>query len=215
MPETDGVCEYWDPTDCAGSVHCPLRCPRFVDREGTPWVVRPAGDDDREALFEMYDDFDPTERAQGVPPRKRPRIETWIDGLLEEGCNFVVAGEDGVVGHALYTPTDDAEPEFAVFVHQDYQERGIGTEVSEHVLATAAVGDRDALTLVVDPNNGAARRLYDRLGFEPIEQLRYERRGRRTDHLRMRRPLSTADAIDRRRPPTVGEGWRPERGPTA
>lgn len=171
--------------------------------------------DDRAALIEMYDDFDPTERAQGVPPRKRPRIESWLDDLLAEGCNFVVADADRVVGHALYTPTDDEEPEFAVFAHQDYQERGIGREVSEHVLATAAVGDRDALTLVVDPTNRAARRLYDRLGFEPVEQSRYERRGRRPDHLRMRRSLSLGDALDRRRPPEVGEGWRADQERTA
>ncbi|WP_415383061.1 GNAT family N-acetyltransferase [Halosimplex sp. TS25] len=204
MSDSDDACTYWAPTECEGSIHCPPRCPRFVDTEGDRWVVRPPTADDRDALVDMYDDFAPGERAQGLPPRNRSRIVDWLDGLLEEGCNFVVVGQERVVGHALYTPTDDAEPEFAVFVHQDYQHRGIGTEVSEHVLATAVVGDRNALTLVVQPGNRPARRLYDTLGFKAVEDVSYTQTGRPRSVLRMRRPLdSSADTVSCRHPPLV------------
>ncbi|QLH79800.1 GNAT family N-acetyltransferase [Halosimplex rubrum] len=205
MTDADGTCTYWAPEECEGTAHCPPRCPRFVDAAGEAWVVRPATAADRAALVEMYDDFAPGEQAQGLPPRHRPRLEEWVDDCLEDGCNFVVTGEDGPVGHALYTPTDAAEPEFAVFVHQDYQGRGIGTEVSKHVLAAAAVADRDALTLVVEPTNRAARHVYDELGFETESEASFEG-GRRMGAVRMRRPLDAGSTALFRHPPVVRNG---------
>ena len=210
MDQSDRVCRYWEADECEGTVHCPPRCPRFVDREGTPWVIHPATDEDREALVAMYDDFAPDQAAQGLPPRRRSRITGWLDDVLAAGCNFVVSGEAGIVGHALYTPTDDEVPEFAVFVHQDYQGRGIGTEVSKHVVATAAVADREALTLIVDPDNRTARHLYEKLGFEIVEQVSFEQRGRRTETLRLRRPLDERDLIDFQHLPIVGTDHRDE-----
>ncbi|WP_436931540.1 N-acetyltransferase family protein [Halosimplex halobium] len=204
MTDADGTCTYWAPTECEGSAHCPPRCPRFVDRTGEAWVVRPATGEDREALVAMYDDFAPGEQAQGVPPRHRPRLEDWIDDCLDDGCNFVVEGDEGPVGHALYTPTDAAEPEFAVFVHQDYQDRGIGTEVSKHVVATAAVADRDALVLVVEPDNRAARHVYDELGFETESEPSVAGGG--LGAVRMRRPLDTEATPPFCHPPVVRNG---------
>ncbi|MFB6140271.1 MAG: N-acetyltransferase family protein [Halosimplex sp.] len=204
MRDADRTCAYWDPSNCEGSPHCPPRCPRFVDDAGEAWVVRPGSEANEPALVDMYDDFALGQRAQGLPPRGRDRIEGWLDDCLAEGCNFVVDGGDRLVGHALYTPTDAAEPEFAVFVHQDYQDRGIGTEVSKHVLAAAAVADRDALELVVEPTNRAARRVYDRLGFETVAEPSFEG-GRRVGALRMRRSLAT-DTAALCHPPVVRNG---------
>lgn len=201
MHESDAACQYWAPSGCDGSVHCPPRCPRFVDGDGSAWVVRAATDDDRTALVEMYDDFAPTDRAQGLPPRTRSRIDSWVTDRLDDGCNFLVTGEAGVAAHALYTPTDGPEPEFAIFVHQEYQGRGVGTELSKHVLAAAAVGDRDALTLVVEPENRTARRLYDTLGFETVEDHSVGDRG--FTSLRMRRPLGPDAVSDFRNWPPV------------
>ncbi|WP_459194802.1 GNAT family N-acetyltransferase [Halosimplex sp. J119] len=217
MSDIGRTCSYWSPADCEGSRHCPPRCPRFIDAEGDHWVVRPPTADDRDALVEMYDDFAPGERAQGLPPHTRSRIEDWVDDCLERGCNFVVTSDDRVVGHALYTPTDDPEPEFAVFVHQDYQHRGVGTEVSKHVLAAASIANRDALTLVVEPHNRAARELYDTLGFETVGEPSYDRTGRPTGVLRMRRPFdSPDDTVALRQPPLVrGDMPRPGSDPAA
>ena len=199
MSNSEETCRYWAPSECERTVHCPPRCPRFVDSKGDVWVIRTATDADETALVDMYDDFAPGERAQGLPPRTRTRIESWVADRLEDGCNFVVVGDDRIVGHALYTPTDVAEPEYAVFVHQSVQGRGIGTELSKHVLATAAVGDRDALELVVEPDNRAARKLYDTLGFETVEE-RSISGGQRMGAIKMRRrlgPSAQAEFLDR------------------
>jgi RimJ/RimL family protein N-acetyltransferase len=206
MSEDSAVCRYWTPAECEGSAHCPPRCPRFVDREGHPWVVRPFEPGDRDALVGTYEEFPPGDRAQGIPPRGRDCIEDWLDTVLTEGCNFVAVADGTVGGHALYTPTDDPVPEFAVFVHRDHQDRGLGTELSRQILATAATAEREALTLVVKPSNRAARRLYDRLGFETAEEFTADRAVGRPAAIRMRRPLEEPTTVEYRQPPVVRSG---------
>jgi len=202
-PTTTGErCQFWNPSECEGSPHCPSRCPRFVDREGVPWSVVPADDSDIDALVGMYDDFDPGQRAQGLPPRNRGRIEKWLRDVFEEGCHFVARSPDRIVGHAFYAPTADPEPEFAVFVHQSVQNRGIGTELGRHVVATSGAADREALTLVVDRHNRAARAVYERLGFETVAELGGDRPGQ-TVSLRMRLPLSRSNTLAVQSPPAV------------
>lgn len=49
------TCPAWDNSNCVRSVHCPPRCPRFVDDEETPVLIRPHGPDRRDAVLAMYD----------------------------------------------------------------------------------------------------------------------------------------------------------------
>lgn len=203
MTDTDDVCSHWRPADCEGSVHCPPRCPRFVDRTGEPWVIRPTSKQERGGIVQLYDD-EPLERLP-CGARKRPQLRNLVDKLLTEGCNFVVTGNDRVVGHALYNPTDDLEPECKVFVHREYRNRGIGTALSKHVVATAAAADRSALTITVDPGNRRARELCDALGFKIIEQFSYEQRDSKTGIMRMRLPLSKAVSFDAQGAPAFTE----------
>lgn len=185
----------WDHTDCEGSIHCPPRCPRFVDKTGTTLLVRPYGPDDYDALVAMYGKFDPTQRAQGLPPQTPARLESWLEIVLEEGTHLVAGLGGRIVGHAFYTPVDHEEPELAVFVHQAFHDRGIGTELCKHVIAFAADGGHDALVLDVEKHNRAAVHVYRTLGFEPAD-----RRGR---ELHMRLPLSDPIAIQVQRPPAA------------
>lgn len=208
MHQSEPVCTCWDASECEGTVHCPPRCPRFVDRRGTAWIVRPADESDRGALVEMYDDFASEDVTQGLPPRTRRRIERWLDGLFADGCNFVASRHGTVAAHAVYTPTDEPEPEFAVFVHQRYQGRGLGTEVSKHAIATAAAADRTALGLLVAADNRRAKRLYRRLGFQVEDRPSFEGDGHSVEPIAMRRPLDERP-VEYQHPPVA----RPERSP--
>ena len=51
-------------------------------------------------------------------------------------------------------------------VRHEYQGRGLGTALLEHVLRAGASRGADRATLEVRRSNGPARRLYERLGFE-------------------------------------------------
>lgn len=192
-------CGYWDPSGCVGSPECPPRCPRFVDKTGRPLTIRDYRPEDRAALEAMYRSYGTDHRAQGLPPLTDSRIERWLDTLLEEGRNVVavdVRGDDppenradgdpsgsgGIVGHAVYTPRDDPEPELAVFVHPDDHDRGIGTECCRQVIARAAADGREAIVLSVERTNRRALAVYRHLGFEAVE-------GKGTE-MRMRLPLS-------------------------
>ncbi len=199
------TCEAWAPDECEGTPHCPPRCPRFVDKIGDTWTIEPVGTSGRDALSAMYRDFDPGERAQGLPPIGEERIDSWLDGLLVDGCNFVARAGERVVGHAAYVASADAEPELAVFVHQDYQGRGIGTELCRHLIATAAAADRDALVLEVEPANRQAIAVYEKLGFERVEERSADDPLRRSLSFEMRLPLWDSRVTDTQNPPIVGD----------
>ena len=51
-------------------------------------------------------------------------------------------------------------------VRVDFRGRGLGTALLEHVLQAGASRGAERATLEVRRSNGAARRLYERLGFE-------------------------------------------------
>ncbi|MDS0243851.1 MULTISPECIES: GNAT family N-acetyltransferase [unclassified Haloferax] len=165
---TSGADGVWDASRCAGTPHCPPRCPRFVSEDGRALVVRLYDEADRDALGEMYRDYDPDARSMGLPPADEAHIAAWLSTLVERGRNFVAVADAGIVGHAAYVASDDPEPELAVFVHQDSHDRGIGTELCRHALADAADADREALVLHVAPENQRAVHVYRELGFEAV-----------------------------------------------
>lgn len=194
---TDIVCEGWNANECEGTIHCPARCPRFVDKLGARWTIRPAVREDAAPLAEMYEGFETADRAQGLPPVTRGRRAEWIESMLTEGSDVVAERDGELYGHAMYTPTDAARPELAVFVHPAMQGRGVGTELCRHVVADAAAADREGLELHVESGNRVARRVYRRVGFEVAE-----RRG----DLRMELDLDDPVATEVRWPPLVREG---------
>ena len=194
---TDIVCEGWNANECEGTIHCPARCPRFVDKLGARWTIRPAVREDAGPLAEMYEGFGLSDRAQGLPPANHGRLTDWIDTMLTEGSNVVAERGGEVFGHAMYTPTDADRPELAVFVHPDMQGRGVGTELCRHVIADAAVADRETIELYVERSNRVARNVYRKVGFTLVD---------RQGDLRMELPLDDPAATEVQWPPFVREG---------
>ena len=117
--------------------------------------------------------------------------------MLREANNVVAERDGELLGHAMYTPTDAAVPELAVFVHPAAQDRGVGTELCRHVIADAAAAGREGLELHVETGNRAARSVYRTVGFEVVE-----RRG----DLRMKLDLDDPVATEVRWPPLAREG---------
>ncbi|WP_135828097.1 GNAT family N-acetyltransferase [Halorussus halobius] len=136
----------------------------FADREDRDVAVRPYEDADFEPLVEMYADFDPADRAQGIPPATESRIRDWLEVLLE-GLNVVAWHGDRAVGHATLVPDEDAY-ELAIFVHQDYQRAGIGSELIRVLLGHGQANDVEKVWLTVERWNHAAVNLYESVGFE-------------------------------------------------
>jgi RimJ/RimL family protein N-acetyltransferase len=157
------ACTGWTNADCAGTPYCPPRCPRFYDRAGTPLLVRPLRAEEVDRVVDMYVAIEST--ALGLPPGTRAGVETWLGRLRERGWNLVAWDGDRAVGHLGVSPTAGDAPEFVVFVRDDYQGRGVGTELVEAAVAYAAAGDYEALSLTVDPANRTAVSVYANVGF--------------------------------------------------
>lgn len=170
-PIADG-CSGWDNARCQGTPLCPPRCPRFVDKRGTPLLVRPLDNAsvDEAALSALYD-CESAARSTSYPPYATPwAIEDWLDGLRARGWNVVALDGDRVVGHAVFTPADAAVPEFGVFVDPAYRSRGIAGELLRHAIAHAAVAGRDAITMAVQRENRAMRSIAVDHGFEAVRR---------------------------------------------
>lgn len=148
----------------------------FADREGRTVEIRPydPGGGDYESLVSMYLDFDPADRAQGIPPGRENRIRDWLDNILDGDCLNVVAWDgDDAAGHATLVPDDDAY-ELAIFVLQKYQKAGIGTNLMEVLLGYGSANDVELVWLTVERWNRAAVSLYKKIGFETSDAESFE-----------------------------------------
>ncbi|AGB38120.1 GNAT family N-acetyltransferase [Natronococcus occultus] len=133
---------------------------------------------------EMYVEFDPTDRAQGIPPTGAERIRNWLETIAENSVNVVARHGEDVVGHAVLVPdvddpesvedVEDVEWELAIFVLQAYQESGIGTQLLKHLLGHASELGIQYVWLTVERWNAPAIALYERVGFEPTGTENFE-----------------------------------------
>lgn len=144
--------------------------------DGTEIEIRAydGSEQEREALVEMYRDFDAADRAQGIPPGSESRIREWLGSILESDCHNVIAWSgDDAAGHATLVP-DDGSYELAIFVNQPYQGIGIGTELIETLLGHGAENDVERVWLSVERWNRAAIGLYKKVGFETSDAESFE-----------------------------------------
>ena len=154
----------------------PVPPTEFTDREDRTVEIRPY--DGSEAAYEslvgMYDDFDPSDRAQGIPPGGEKRIREWLDAILAGDCHNVIAWcGDEVAGHATLVPDGDAY-ELAIFVHQEYQRAGIGTHLIRGLLGHGQAEGVEKVWLTVERWNRAAVSLYKKIGFETSDAESFE-----------------------------------------
>lgn len=147
----------------------------FTDREEREITVRPYEESDYESLEAMYVDFDPADRAQGIPPSGEKRVAAWLETLLGSDTHNVVAVHDGdVVGHATLVPDGNEAYELAIFVHQHYQRAGIGKHLIRALLGHGAEQGIEKVWLTVERWNRAAAGLYQDVGFVTCGSQRFE-----------------------------------------
>jgi RimJ/RimL family protein N-acetyltransferase len=152
----------------------PVDLAKGVDRAGRPFRIRPLASGDRQKLQHFYEAFEPKRSAQGLPPAESERIEAWLEAILARGIHLIVISADEVVGHGFVTPTPTPGiGEYAVFVQQDRRGNGMGTELSRAVVDTARNAGLRGLWLSVEPENRAAIRAYEKVGFEFVGSTRY------------------------------------------
>jgi diamine N-acetyltransferase len=136
------------------------------DKAERPFVVRLLQPEDRAALDEFYEIFEPKRAAQGLPPSGRDRVTRWLDGVLSEGVHMIAESDGELVGHGLLMPSGrPGVSEWAIFLAEEHRGHGIGTEMNRLAIEVArALGDRK-LWLSVEPHNRPAVRSYEKVGY--------------------------------------------------
>ena len=150
---------------------------QFDDREGRPIEIRTLGEDPDglAALVEMYDDYDPADRAQGIPPVGEDAVRDWLETLLDgESYNVVAWDGTAAVGHATLVAGADRGYELAIFVHQPYQGAGIGTRLLRTLLGHGVESGVETVWLTVERWNRSAIALYEKVGFETQSSESFE-----------------------------------------
>ena len=106
-------------------------------------------------------------------------VETWWAELAgrPRRAYLLLDGEGGVEGYAGLDHGGDVADVMTVAVVPAHRGRGLGDLLLEELLRLAADGGADAVMLEVRADNVAARRLYERHGFEEVSvRRRYYRR---------------------------------------
>lgn len=145
----------------------------FDDASGREIRIDRISDPSRESLVRMYLDLDGRCRAMGIPPTSESDLRTWLTDL-QDGRNLVARHRDRIVGHAILLPDEESSYELAIFVHHEFQNAGIGTELLRALLGDARAGGIEHVWLTVATGNAAAKRLFRSLGFSVTERSRQQ-----------------------------------------
>ena len=123
--------------------------------------VRRGTAEDRAKLLRMYETFEPRGGPYGLPPRNAP--EKWLDTLAGYP-NFVAFVDGQLAGHGILCP-DGESAELAVFVHQDYRNRGLGKAILGQLIEEAKRRGLKRVWGMMDPDNIPLLRLATANGF--------------------------------------------------
>ncbi len=142
----------------------------FMDRKGDVVTIREYDHrKDRESLVEMYESFSPANRCLGLPPSTRIGIEKWIDYLAEEGFGVVAEIGGRMVAHCSIVPTEDwRDVDLSIFVHQNYQDRGIGQKMLKEMIEYCRNAGFHGIMLVTERTNKRAIHVYRKMGFHIV-----------------------------------------------
>lgn len=137
-----------------------------LDKEGEVFAIRRFTPDDRAALEAFYDAFHPKRVAQGMPPEGSHRVQRWLNVILVRGEHLLAQRGGKLIGHSMLMPMRESGiVEYAVYVHQQFRGRGVGTEMNRAAVEVARAQGLARVWLSVEPGNRAAVRSYEKAGF--------------------------------------------------
>jgi putative acetyltransferase len=169
---------------------------KIMLRDGRRVLLRPELPTDSEMLWEMFSTLSQTSLDNLVEPFTRQRIEGWTSNIDYDKNLPVLAlveekGKSRVIGSASLsfhsTEANRHKAELGITVHDDYQNRGLGTIMINHLLNTARQKALKKVYLLVNADNSRAIHVYEKCGFKIEAKLEKEhsREGRLRDDYRM------------------------------
>jgi phosphinothricin acetyltransferase len=148
--------------------------PRREWSAGRETAIRDARESDLPALLEIYNDAVLTSPSTfDLEPQTLGQRSKWLSD--HGGLHPLVVAEDHdqVVGYASLSRFRDKpgylkSAEDSVYVHKDFQGKGVGTMLMKEILARAArLGYHTIIAGIVPPNEASVR-LHERFGFAHV-----------------------------------------------
>ncbi|SDW14695.1 GNAT family N-acetyltransferase [Paenibacillus sp. CF384] len=142
-------------------------------------IVRSMEQGDFDFLMDMH--YESIHIQEGKPPKDEllnaPAIKKYSEGWGRSGDRALIAwNETQAVGAVWYRLFDESDkgygfvdpdtPELGVAILPDARGQGVGLVLMNEIMQQARADGYKALSLSVDPDNQAAVRLYEKLGFE-------------------------------------------------
>jgi RimJ/RimL family protein N-acetyltransferase len=141
--------------------------------DATTLQLRPLGREDRESVAGLFHRLSPESRHRrylSPKPELTPRELTYltdIDHVRHEAIAAVDERDGSIVGIARYVqvPGQAGVAELAVEVADEFQNRGVGTALTEITVQRARANEVALLTAITLWENSPARSLLRRFGF--------------------------------------------------
>lgn len=153
-------------------------------KDGTRILLRPELATDFDMVWEMYSTLG-GESRRFLPEYSRELVRSWFDNLDYEKVLPLVAvaieppGRERIVAAATLGPflrneTIGHLTEFGIAVHDDYQDRGLGAQLTQHMIGIAREKGLRKVFLKVFANNERAIHVYKKCGFKIEGRLERE-----------------------------------------
>lgn len=148
----------------------------FKTKPGRDITIRLFWEEAMDGLVVFYDQFEPKEAYQGLPPRLKDPRRQWVGNLVQDSITLLAMDEGRVIGHTSALPVPSSfMAELLVFVHQDFRNQGIGTELIRLVAQCTAERGIKSLWLTVLTSNSIALHVYQKCGFNFIGPMDSQR----------------------------------------
>jgi len=155
----------------------------IILRDGAKVFLRPELSTDTNMLWEMFSTLSKESLRFLVGPFTRERIQGWTNNINYDRVLPIVglAEEEGktrIVASATLTffeaPADKHKAELGITVHDDYQNKGLGTALTGHMVEIAKKRGLRKVSLRVLTENEKAIHMYEKCGFKIEARLREE-----------------------------------------
>jgi len=137
-------------------------------KDGREVTVRFLTLDDKERLVEMFASMSDDAVKWGMPPYTREVIDRWMSNI-QNLIPLVAEHNNRIVGYAwIYRfvhPRRKGTGDLAMYLHQDFQNVGLGTAMLNRLLELAKKEDMHRIGLHVIADNEIAVHLYEKFGF--------------------------------------------------
>jgi RimJ/RimL family protein N-acetyltransferase len=152
----------------------PFYFKEIASKSGQHVRFRPEERNDLDGVWTLYSSLS-EESQESLPPFDRQLIERWSENLSQYTFPPILAtvltsrNGERVIGRAVLVHSDRPSvrhrAEFGIVVRDEYQDQGIGTELTRFMLEIACRHGLMKVTLEVFPDNERAIHVYERCGF--------------------------------------------------